>query len=187
MGKRTLERLFLLCPLFRGSTVSHIPLYHDSMITAVHVQLNRIASFISGNYCKTQIQQLLEEAEKMKTFEHLNVLTLIGICLGVHESPCIVMPFMSNGSLLSYLRKKAADFTISELADETIVLDTTKQLLSMCLQVAKGMAYLTEQKFVHRDLAARNCMYVVGFARLLMNNNVKFSFKVIFRLRYKGR
>ena len=34
-------------------------------------------------------------------------------------------------------------------------------LLGTCLQISKGMEYISDQKIVHRDLAARNCMYVL--------------------------
>ncbi len=122
---------------------------------------NNLIMFNTGEFSENDIHQIIEETLKMKQFDHFNVLSLIGVCLDLTEAPCIVMPYMSEGSLLSYLRRERPQLNIAENAsiiDYDIVNNVTKQLLSMCLQIANGMEYLTNEKFVHRDLAARNCM-----------------------------
>ena len=42
----------------------------------------------------------------MHTFKHPNVLELSGLCLDGGPAPYIIMPFMTNGSLLSYLKEE---------------------------------------------------------------------------------
>ena len=42
----------------------------------------------------------------MYQFDHPNVLKLRGVCLDGGPAPYIVMPFMANGDLNSYLMKK---------------------------------------------------------------------------------
>ena len=55
----------------------------------------------------------------MEKFNHPNVLTLRGICLDGGPAPFIVMPFMSNGSLLDYLKKNRGALVVSrESKDE---------------------------------------------------------------------
>ena len=94
----------------------------------------------------------------MQLFDHPHVLSLIGVTVNDKNIPCLVLPLMSRGSLLSYLRNERPRLSVGDIADEDVKNEVTRKLLSMCLQVSKGMEYLARQKFVHRDLAARNCM-----------------------------
>ena len=55
---------------------------------------------------------MLKECAIMKEFDHPNVLNLKGVCLDGGPVPYIVMPFMTNGSLLSYLKENRESFVI---------------------------------------------------------------------------
>ena len=57
----------------------------------------------------------------MKRFDHPNVLNVIGICTDAGPAPYIVMPFMANGSLLSYLKKERSSLIVASDADEDTV------------------------------------------------------------------
>ena len=58
------------------------------------------------------MKNLLLETNKMSTFDHPNVLGILGVCLDGGPAPFIVMPFMFNGSLLSYLKKHRDDLVL---------------------------------------------------------------------------
>ena len=48
----------------------------------------------------------------MLMFDHPNVLKLTGVCLDFGPAPYIVMPYMANGSLLSYLQKERKNLVL---------------------------------------------------------------------------
>ena len=54
----------------------------------------------------------------MSKFDHPNVLTLNGVCLDGGPAPFIIMPFMTNGSLLAYLKKNRATLVIKSDNDQ---------------------------------------------------------------------
>ena len=48
----------------------------------------------------------------MQKFEHPNVLKVIGLCLDGGPAPYVIMPFMANGSLLSYLTEQRSHLVL---------------------------------------------------------------------------
>ena len=74
-----------------------------------------------GFFDQNQINDMLKESLKMWKFDHPNVMTLIGVCIDGGPAPYIVMPFMANGSLLSYLKKERSKLILPPDSDSDLV------------------------------------------------------------------
>jgi len=72
------------------------------------------------------IKSFLQEGLMMKDFKHHHVLTLIGVCFEDEGSPMVVLPYMQNGDLLSYIRDEKN-------------MPTVKNLLTFAIEIAKGI------------------------------------------------
>ena len=71
----------------------------------------------------------------MWKFNHPNVMTLIGICIDGGPTPYIVMPFIDNGSLYSYLKKERSKFVIPAHADNDLVGQLQHKVLKSHIQL----------------------------------------------------
>merc|ERR1711971_1346209 len=97
----------------------------------------------------------LSEAEMMKRFDHRNIVKLLGVCTR-NEPVYMVMEFMLYGDLKTYLL--ARRHLVNERNREELDEVSNKRLTCMALDIAAGLSYLAEQKYVHRDIACRNCL-----------------------------
>ncbi|XP_068736694.1 muscle, skeletal receptor tyrosine-protein kinase-like isoform X2 [Montipora capricornis] len=104
-----------------------------------------------------QKEEFFREVTLMSILSHPNIVKLLAV--STEEEPYgMVFEFMSQGDLNQYLRNALPAETSLTSDQKAKVYLSQEDLVSISIQIAAGMEYLSEMKFVHRDLAARNCL-----------------------------
>ena len=67
----------------------------------------------------------------MLSFEHKNVMTLIGVCID-GEMPLLIMPFMSNGSVLEFLKNHKNELLCCNTSQAMVLSYSFKSALLQC-------------------------------------------------------
>ncbi|KAL5479787.1 hypothetical protein EMCRGX_G023365 [Ephydatia muelleri] len=117
---------------------------------------------IKAVHSKNELQEIFVESTRMKSFKHPNIVEILGMCLDSPDGvPLMVLPFLVHGNLKSYLQQSRG---FSPKLDEYPINLCCNILKTMCLDIAKGMKYLADQKFVHMNLAARNCLVGINLS-----------------------
>ncbi|XP_046549582.1 tyrosine-protein kinase SRK2-like [Haliotis rubra] len=91
------------------------------------------------------VDEFMTEARIMNQLRHIRLVQLLAVCTDC-EPVLLVTEYMSNGSLLDFLRK-----TDRPKLEHSM-------MIHMCRQIAEGMAFLESHNFIHRDLRAGNIL-----------------------------
>ena len=90
---------------------------------------------------------LLKEASMSATFEHRNVVKLVGVVTIPRDVPVLILfEFCANRRLDTYIRERGS-VTIG-----------TSMILTFCAEVLRGLEYVAGLRVIHRDVALRNVL-----------------------------
>ena len=77
-----------------------------------------ISHVYTGLFTLNDVKSMVDEIIKMQDFNHRHVLSLIGVCL--EPSVSMVMPFMTNGCLLDYLKRERSNLEVKAEESEKV-------------------------------------------------------------------
>ncbi|KAG8365499.1 hypothetical protein BUALT_Bualt18G0111400 [Buddleja alternifolia] len=144
-----LSKLFLGLRFAHGA---HSQLYHGIyMDDPVAVKIIRVPDDDENGALGARLEkQFTREATLLSRLHHPNVIKFVAGC---RKPPvfCIVTEYLPEGSLRAYLHK---------LEHKSLPL---QKLISMALDIARGMEFIHSQGVIHRDLKPENVLITEDF------------------------
>ncbi|XP_012278846.1 tyrosine-protein kinase transmembrane receptor Ror2 [Orussus abietinus] len=127
------------------------------------------------------------EACLLAEFDHPNIVKLLGVC-ALGRPMCLLFEYMGRGDLNEFLRScSPGNYIVRSLERDGTFTDSRlshMDLINIARQVASGMVYLSDRKFVHRDLATRNCL--INDQMIVKIADFGLSQKIYLQDYYKG-
>lgn len=102
------------------------------------------------NHTALASKEIRKEIELLKTLDHKHIIKIKGFV--EHPQLLLVMEYMINGSLVTFLSEKRKRERLFSVLGEAAA------SLKFASEISDGMIYLEQQCIVHRDLAARNIL-----------------------------
>nr|XP_018913986.1 PREDICTED: tyrosine-protein kinase transmembrane receptor Ror2 isoform X1 [Bemisia tabaci] len=120
------------------------------------------------------------EACLLAEFDHPNIVKLLGVC-AVGKPMCLLFEYMGRGDLNEFLRSCSP---INYIVPTNNIRLSVLDMVRIAQQIAAGMVYLSDRKFVHRDLATRNCL--ISDSMVVKIADFGLSQKIYLQDYYKG-
>ena len=108
--------------------------------------MNLKCTWLLGFIDDSAVGELLSECAKMKDFDYLHVMTLKGVCLDGGPVPFIILPYMANGDLLSYLKKERHNLVVKDAVDSDDSDEEIQSLVSTWLALNITVWFIVEIK-----------------------------------------
>ena len=86
--------------------VHRIEAIHIHVYAYIHAHMYTPIAHADTQGMYRELKAFIEESALMCSFDHPHVLGMVGICLDTVQSPYLLLPYMANGDLRTFLRNK---------------------------------------------------------------------------------
>lgn len=123
----------------------------DVCLTGGHERTVVAIKTLKETASEKQRKDFKHEIDLISDLNHKNIVNILGIVMRNQFPILMLFEYMRNGDLHEYLLKLRSNPGVeAEL--------TPNEFLTVFMEIASGMDYLSSHHYVHRDLAARNCL-----------------------------